>query len=558
MIAKVKLLLLNITILFAFQVNAQIPKAEIQEIDNLFSNWNNINNPGGTVGVMLDGQLVYSKAFGLASMEYKIPNNNKTIFNTGSVSKQFTAMGIIVLQQKGLLDFEDDIRKYIPELPDFKEKITISHLLHHTSGLRSMHSMLELAGWREEDSRTNDDLNRFIVKQKALNFSPGSEYGYCNTGYMLLVNIVENVTGREFPDWMEETIFKPLGLNNTYIEGDYSKIKPNKATSYYGNNDNFKRAVDYWGYIGSGNMYSNNIDLLKWLENFHSPKKGWEKHFNLIQKLEKLNNGDLNNYAFGVIIDSVYGFKSISHSGSIGGFRSNITSFPDKKLSIVILSNFSKSSPSSKSKHIFKILFENEKAEKNIKPQKNYNIVNISSDVLSRFEGYYWNTKEYYSRKIYLKRDTLYYQRTADNETPIVPISSNQFKLLGYSVDAILKFNTDVSPKTASLYVDGERVSRLIKYKPNLPNNSELSFYTGKFYSPELETIYEFYIKDNDLYYHHPRHGDYKMKILKRDVFETEWPLSIVEYKRDENGTIRGANVSNGRVKNLWFYKIKL
>lgn len=557
MIAKVKLLLLNITILFVFPVHAQISKAEIQEIDNLFSDWKNIDSPGGTVGVMLDGQLVYSKAFGLASMEYKIPNNNKTIFNTGSVSKQFTAMGIIVLQQKGLLDFEDDIRKYIPELPDFKEKITISHLLHHTSGLRSMHSMLELAGWREEDSRTNDDLNRFIVKQKVLNFSPGSEYGYCNTGYMLLVNIVERVTGREFPDWMEETIFKPLGLNNTYIEGDYSKIKPNKATSYYGNKDNFKRAVDYWGYIGSGNMYSNNIDLLKWLENFHSPKKGWEKHFNLIQKLEKLNNGDLNNYAFGVIIDSIYGFKSISHSGSIGGFRSNITSFPDKKLSIVILSNFSKASPSSKSKQIFKTLFENEKAEKNNKLPKKYNILNISSDVLSRFEGYYWNTKEYYSRKIYLKRDTLYYQRTANNETQIVPISSNQFKLLGYSVDAILKFNTDENPKTVSLYVDGERVSRLIEYKPNSPNNSELSFYIGKFYSPELETIYEFYIKDNELYYHHPRHGDYKMRILKRDVFETEWPLSIVEYKRDENGTIIGINVSNGRVKNLWFKKVR-
>lgn len=241
---------------------AQLRTIESKKIDSLFLSWTEANHPGGAIGVMQNGEVIYSKAFGLASLEYQVPNTAQTVFNVGSVSKQFTAMAMVLLHERGLLSIDDDIRKYLPDMPDFGHTITIRHMLHHTSGMRSLHAMLELAGWRDDDARTNADLYRFMLKQKDLNFIPGAEYLYCNTGYMLMVNIVEHVTQEKFPEWMDTNIFKPLGMRNTYVEDRYDRIVPNNATSYYDTKDGFFRAVEYWGYVGSGNVHSTTGDLL--------------------------------------------------------------------------------------------------------------------------------------------------------------------------------------------------------------------------------------------------------------------------------------------------------
>jgi CubicO group peptidase (beta-lactamase class C family) len=208
------------SLLFYFSlatIQAQLNDVQSQKIDSLFSSWTETNHPGGAIGIMQNGKILYSKAFGLASLEYQVPNTAETIFNVGSVSKQFTAMGIVILHEKGLLSIDDDIRKHLPDMPDFGHSITIRHMLHHTSGMRSLHAMLSLAGWRDDDSRTNEDLYRFMLKQKELNFNPGDEFLYCNTGYMLMVNIIENVTKEKFPDWMKANVFDPLKMPNTYI-----------------------------------------------------------------------------------------------------------------------------------------------------------------------------------------------------------------------------------------------------------------------------------------------------------------------------------------------------
>ena len=325
---KANIFLASFLFFFTFSY-AQLSNEESDKINLLFNEWNAPNHPGGAIAIIKNGNTVFSKAYGLSSMEYLVPNTIGTIFNTGSVSKQFTAMGIVRLQQQGKLSFDDDIRKYIPELPNFGETITIRHLLHHTSGLRSFHAVLGLAGWRGDDSRTNEDINRFMKNQKELNFKPGEEYLYCNTGYMFMVNIIENITNEKFKEWMKQEVFNPLGMSNTYIEDNYSRIVANNATSYNINeNNDFERAVEFWGYIGSGNTHSTTTDLLVWLRNFHTPKEGWETSFDLMQTVDKLNNGKENNYAFGVSLDEVDGHKRIRHGGSIGGFRSYVSVFP--------------------------------------------------------------------------------------------------------------------------------------------------------------------------------------------------------------------------------------
>jgi len=242
-------------------ISAQYGKAEIQKIDSLFISWNQPNHPGGSVGIMKEGKVIFSRAYGLASLEYLVPNTPDTRFNIASVSKQFTCMGIVLLHIQGKLSFDDDVRKYLPELPVFEDPITIRHLIHHTSGMRSLHALLEMAGWRGDDSRTNEDLFRFMKNQKDLNFKPGEEYLYCNTGYMLMADIIEKITEEKFAVWMHDNVFEPLEMINTYVEDDYSRVVPVNATSYYGSaSHGFSRAVEYWGYVGSGNIHSTTND----------------------------------------------------------------------------------------------------------------------------------------------------------------------------------------------------------------------------------------------------------------------------------------------------------
>lgn len=336
---------------------SQVSDNKLSQIDNVFSSWNTPGHPGGTVGIMKDGQLIYCKSYGLASLEFLVPNTNSTRYNIASVSKQFTAYAILLLEHEGKLSTADDIHTYLPWLPDFGKEITIEHMIHHTSGMRSLHSMLQLAGWRGDDLRSNEDLVRFMMNQQELNFEPGSEYMYCNTGYILLSELIEEVTGCDFAVWMKANVFDPMGMYSTYVEDQYNRVVTQNATSYSGNDsDGFVRSVDYWGYVGSGNIHSSVEDLLKWNINFYNPPAKLKDVFKKMEVREILNNGDTIRYAYGVNVDKYKGNKRISHSGSIGGYRAFAETFPDEKLSIVILTNFSSSSPSGRANKVADII----------------------------------------------------------------------------------------------------------------------------------------------------------------------------------------------------------
>ncbi|MBO0340405.1 serine hydrolase domain-containing protein [Flagellimonas profundi] len=315
---------------------------EASQIDAFFNDWNSENHPGGVVGVIKSNETIYLKAFGNASLEYKVPNNKSTLFNIGSISKQFTAMGIVLLQQKGLLSVDDKVQKYFPEFPIFSNPITLKHVLQHTSGLRDFHELMTLAGWRGDDYRTNGDVVRLLQMQTDLNFKPGEKFMYSNTGYVVLAEIIEKVTGEDFKVWMQNNVFEPLQLKRTYVEDNNQHIVSNRATSYYHSHDKvFEMAQAYWAYTGAGNMYSTTEDLLKWAHNFYNPKAGWEQSFAILQTLGGLTNGDPINYAYGIYIDEMFGKKRIQHAGVVGGYRTFLCIYPEEELSIVVLTNFS-------------------------------------------------------------------------------------------------------------------------------------------------------------------------------------------------------------------------
>ena len=552
-------LLFILTLGASVSTHAQLSDTQINKIDSLFISWNESNHPGGAVGIMQNGKVIFSKAYGLASLEYGILNTTETLFNTASVSKQFTAMGIVRLHEKGLLNIDDDIRKYLPDMPDFGHPITIRHMLHHTSGMRSLHAMLSLAGWRDDDSRTNADLYRFMLNQKELNFVPGEEYLYCNTGYILMAEIIEKVTNETFTKWIKDNVFEPLGMNHTYVEDRYDRVVPNNATSYYGSKENFFRAVEYWGYVGSGNMHSTTTDLLNWLQNFSTPKEGWSSAFEMLQTTHKLNDGSENNYAYGVILGEVNGYQRIRHGGSIGGFRASISTYPEEQLSVAILTNFSSANPGQKENQIVNMFLPNK--NKNItdvnESEESFSTISMSEDELKQFEGMYWYDKDNYARKIYFKNDSLRYFRSESSENALVPISSNEFRMVGISSKLIAKFKLDEKGKKLMMVqVNDGTPSKFEYFEPVSDHEKLFNTYVGRFYSPELESTLDIKMKNETLIGHHARHGDFPLIMLKKDVLEIPG-TAFIKIKRDGDSQITGARVSNGRARNVWFEKQK-
>ncbi|MEM6541256.1 MAG: serine hydrolase domain-containing protein, partial [Bacteroidota bacterium] len=466
---------------------AQLRTIESKKIDSLFLSWTEANHPGGAIGVMQNGEVIYSKAFGLASLEYQVPNTAQTVFNVGSVSKQFTAMAMVLLHERGLLSIDDDIRKYLPDMPDFGHTITIRHMLHHTSGMRSLHAMLELAGWRDDDARTNADLYRFMLKQKDLNFIPGAEYLYCNTGYMLMVNIVEHVTQEKFPEWMDTNIFKPLGMRNTYVEDRYDRIVPNNATSYYDTKDGFFRAVEYWGYVGSGNVHSTTGDLLIWLQNFNTPSAKWKAAFEKLKTTDTLNDGSPNNYAFGVFVDRTKGYDRIQHGGAIGGFRAYVSTYPEEQLNIAVLTNFSSAKPSGIEGNIAGILIK-DRAKVTTETEGQDSTNNEDTYSKEQIVGKY-EIQPGVIANVSIKKDSLHVLQEWDNsEYFIYNTNGNTYEMpTNKTIQFVFSEVKDKKTQMLTLVQNGTtaKAKRLVKEELS---GVDLGEYAGRFYSAELES----------------------------------------------------------------------
>jgi len=522
-------------------------------IDSLFLAWNKSNHPGGSIAIMERDQIVFQKAYGLASMEYEIPNTQETIFNIGSVSKQFTACGIILLEKEGLLSLGDDIRKHLPEMPDFGKVITIRHLVYHTSGLRSLHALFGIAGWRGDDSRTNEDLNRIIQDQVDLNFNPGDEFLYCNTGYMLMATIIERITGESFPQWLKKSVFDPMGMTNTYVEDTYQRIVPNNATSYYSGTE-MLRAVEFWGYVGSGNVHSTSTDLAKWYANFYDPKEGWQDVFQLMRRTAPLNDGTPNNYAFGVSLDEQLGRGRVQHGGSIGGFRSYACVFPEEETSIVVLTNFSRSDPGGKATEIASILWDDISEEAKVKGAPSF--IKLSEKRLKPFEGTYWYSDAKLARRVFLENDTLWYYRSANSQYALIPVAKNRFNMLGPVSGVFVTFEKKEGVQALIFEQPGSAVSRAQRISATTEPEPMLEDYVGSYRSFELETLYRVETKDNQLMAYHIRHGNIGLESIAVDKFRSTVSPIIFEFERNKENKITGMYISSLRARNVSFQKI--
>jgi CubicO group peptidase (beta-lactamase class C family) len=320
-----------------------------KQIDQLFSAYNS-NTPGAAVAVVKDGKIIFKKGYGAANLEYDTPVMPKTIFQIGSVSKQFTAFSIYLLEKQGKISLEDDIRKYIPEVPDFGKPIKIKHLLAHTSGIRDQWSLLTLAGWRMDDIITTEQILKIISRQKELNFEPGSRFSYSNSGYTLLAEIAARISGKTFAEFTKENIFAPLGMNDTQFYDDANRIVKNRANSYEKQNGGaYQKKNLSHSVVGATGLLTTVEDLSKWALNLENPTVGDAELIKRFDAPSLLNdgkpvlfaviNGENSYHAKGQFTRNYRGIDLLNHSGHDGGFWSFLLRFPEKKLSIIVLSN---------------------------------------------------------------------------------------------------------------------------------------------------------------------------------------------------------------------------
>ncbi len=551
----------------ATEVAPGTDKSLESKVDALFSKWNTLDSPGAAVAVIKDGMVIYRKGFGCAQLEYGIPITPSTVFHVASVSKQFTAMAITMLEEAGKLSADDDIHKYLPELADFGKKITIRHLLNHTSGLRDQWDLLVMSGWRMDDVITQAQIMDRLRRQKELNFTPGDRYLYCNSGYTLLAEIVSRVSGRPFTEWTQENIFKPLGMTSTHFHLDHEEIVRNRAYSYQGDSTKgFKQSVLNYANVGATSLFTTVEDMANWLRNFDEKKVGGAAVLDRMLTKGILNNGSEVPYARGIEVGEYKGLKTIGHSGGDAGFRSHVMYFPGEKLGVTVFANLASFDPGALSYQIADIYLasrlsqpespapgaETAAAKPALKP------FSLPVKSLQPFLGTYWIEARQLVRKIALDKDKLFYVRSEENKSELEPVSPTEFKMKDVPGNVSVSFSDKVANRyeTFTFRSDVEPTIVGKRIEPFSPTEEALKEYAGSYYSDELDTRYDFTLKSGTLHVQVGHNEEVPVSPLLKDFFSAGGYAKI-QFLRDANGAITGFAVSTDRVLDLKFAKLK-
>lgn len=527
-----------------------------KQVDALFAPWAKEDSPGATVAVVKDGKIIYKKGYGMANLEYGIPNTPSTVFHIASVSKQFTVFSVLLLEKEGKLSLEDDVRKYIPEVPDFGKTITLRHLASHTSGMRDQWNLLIMAGWRFDDVITKEHIMKMVTNQKDLNANPGDEYNYCNTGFTLLAEVVARVSGKSFADFTQERIFKPLGMNSTLFYDDHEKIVKNRAYSYHKDGGNYEKSVLSYANVGATSLFTTVEDLSHWAINFEAPKVGDKTIFEKMNQQAFLNNGEKIDGALGQFVTPYKGLNQIQHGGADAGYRTYLGRFPDQRFAVIVFSNEASFASGQMALKVADIYLKSEfKEEAKAKPST-AKYLKLPAKQLEQYSATYWNDEEKYARKIYLRNDTLRYWRNERSEDAILPVGKDEFKMPSAQVDFTVRFTKNQEGKKSMTVIAGTP-SNFVEFQPSAYSEKDLAQFTGTFYSDELSTYYHFKVKEGKLVSEHMRMSDISYEPVKGDIFSgSTYFTGLVEFERDKTNAITGFKIFNGRVKNLIFKRI--
>ena len=526
-----------------------------KKIDEIFAKWDRTDSPGCALSVIQGGKIIYKRAYGMANLDHDVILTTGTAFHVASISKQFTAASIVLLEQDGKLSFDDDVHKYIPELPDFGAKITIRNLLHHTSGLRDQWDLLDLAGWRYSlDLITNEDVMSVVVRQKALNFAPGSEYSYSNTGFTLLGEIVKRVSGKSLREFTTDRIFVPLGMKDTHFRDDHAEIIKHQAYGYSREKDRWELSVTNFDTVGATSLFTTVEDLALWDENFYTGKVGGPHFTETMLTHDALTNGEKNSYAFGLVTEKYRGLDVVDHSGSDAGYRSDLLRFPAQHFSVAALCNAGDSGPSTLTQKVADVLLAGELKEPSGSGGKEKpTFITPSQEQLNPKVGYYLEAKSRMFRKLVVKDGGLGWD-VGDEVIPLHAVTNDRFLIGEYPAE--MQF----SPGNGGLFsmkmgTPGEKMREFEQLAPYTITDKQRAEYVGNYRSVEIDPVYRIVEENGKLVLKRLKHDPQTLTGVSPDLFQVE--IGAIQFQRDGKKNIVGMKLSTGRIRDLEFAKEK-
>ena len=513
--------------------------------------------PGAAVIVAKDDKILFQEAYGMANLAYDIPFTVNTPTNIGSTSKQFTAFAIQLLAERGKLSLDDNIRKYFPELPEFDHPVTIRHLLTHTSGYREFLNTLAMTGRSLSSDLDRDMVMKIVKHQPELQNEPGTEWNYNNTGFALMARLVEKVTEVPFPEWMQTNVFKPLGMNNTQVRADQNQVIKGRSQGYNLNEEGmYQEATDLGGAMGAGGIYSTVGDLVKWVENFEDPKVGNQRIIKEMTTPFVLKDGDTTNYGLGIFVEEYKGLKQIHHGGADVAHRSMLMYFPEIDAVVITQSNFAGFAGESASKIADAFFSEHmeKKEEKKSSEEGDTAEYDYEVEKFDALTGRY-ELEEAPGFILTFKRDgdRIYAQATRQPEVNLTPQSDSLFSLQGVNAKITFHLKEDGSADSLTLHQNGDHLAKKISWDPTI---EELKEFTGKYYSPEIETVYTVDLKEKNLVVTtYQVSEELELTPADKDTFSGGFPVAELSFERDEQGNIAGFKASNGRTRGVYFEK---
>jgi CubicO group peptidase (beta-lactamase class C family) len=442
----------------AAQSGATPASPDLLKVDAVFSRWT-AATPGCAVGASIGGRVVLRRAYGSADLEHDVMNTPDTIFEAGSVSKQFTAAAMLMLAREGKLSFDDPVRKYVPELPDYGAPLTIRHMLTHMSGLRDWGSVESIAGWpRGSRVYTHAHVLDIVSRQKFLNFVPGAQYSYSNTGYNLSAIIVSRVSGQSLADFTRDRIFVPLGMTHTSWRDDYTRIVKGRAIAYEQAGQTFRQDMPFENIYGNGGLLTTVGDLLIWNQNFVTPKIGGAAFVAEQQKVGVFNSGKPGTYALGLVVSTWRGQKELGHSGSTAGYRAHLVRYPDQDVSVAVLCNAAPAQATAYAHAVAEILMPGafEPAPAPAAPRIPEQPLRPSATQLAALSGVYTSDEAETTFVLTVSGDTLLLHRRPDTDIRLVPTpTADVFQASGIGT---VTFRRDPNGKVTSLSVGQDRV----------------------------------------------------------------------------------------------------
>ncbi len=520
------------------------------QIDAIFAPVTRTDCPGCALGVWLRGRVVYARGYGMADLEHPVPITLDTVFEAGSVSKQFTAAAVLLLEKDGKLSLEDDIRKFLPEVPDFGRKITIRHLLTHTSGLRDQWELFTLAGRPSGSAvHTLEDVLNLISRQKELNFPPGEEYLYSNTGFSLLACIVGRASGRSLSEFSQARIFGPLHMTHTQWRDDFTRIVKDRAIAYRMDARKIIHSdMPFTNVFGNGGLLTTVGDLLIWSQNFFQPRIFEDSDVARMQTPARLNNGDPVDYGLGLVIGEYKGIPTITHTGSTAGYRAFLGRFPEQQLSVAILCNLSNVDAGALAQRIVDTLLPG-----SLKEPPKPEVAAVDLEEMKARVGLYRDMHTDEVLRVALRNGKLVLTGGGP-EVELMPVGPGRFLLSKGQVEAV--FNSADGRKPATLSLNNRRLRPTVYSAVPFaaPSRRDLEEYRGNYYSEELDAVYSIELRDGGLAMRHWPEPAIALEPAFADAF-SDAHGRVVRFTRTDTGRVDGCRISTGRVRHLRFVK---